>query len=341
MKDIKYLTDEFDKKIEQIKAIDAPLNFIFITDQHHNLMKYATNGAEGKYEDGLAHVEALRYVIEKCGNINCVIGGGDIGCDYSPDGEYMIQTVRELMDAMYSLPVPVHNVIGNHDDGLGVAFDRKYDSKKHVILPDLMHELVMKYNPTPENYYYVDFEEQNYRFVFLNSSDKPYFLDENEQYSLGWRLEFSMKQANWFRNEALATDKDIIVFCHSPICNEHLFGTENPPQAVKPFDDTLNAPMLYRAIKDTKNVVALIHGHVHYDNLLYDNDGLVTITTLCDMLQQWTPSCPKREVGTISEVAFDVMSLKDSLIHMTRFGAGTDRIAMMLRHSSWKEKLKK
>ena len=30
-----YPIDDYDEKIERIKAIDAPLNFVFITDTHH------------------------------------------------------------------------------------------------------------------------------------------------------------------------------------------------------------------------------------------------------------------------------------------------------------------
>ena len=35
--DLRYLTDHYDEKIAQIKQIGAPLNFIFITDQHNEL----------------------------------------------------------------------------------------------------------------------------------------------------------------------------------------------------------------------------------------------------------------------------------------------------------------
>ena len=37
MKDLRYLTDSYGEKIARIKAIGAPLNFLFITDQHNRL----------------------------------------------------------------------------------------------------------------------------------------------------------------------------------------------------------------------------------------------------------------------------------------------------------------
>lgn len=74
----------------------------------------------------------------------------------------------------------------------------------------------------------------------------------------------------------------------------------------------------------------MIAGHVHYDNLRYD-EGLLSITSLCSHAQQWAPSCPERKVGTITETAFDVFSIKDNMMYLTRFGAGEDRRAELIR----------
>jgi len=325
-----YLTDHFAEKINKINSFGAPLNFVFITDQHHNLIKYATNAEAGKYEDGIAHVEAIRYVLERCPGIRCVISGGDSGCDYDPSPDNMRSSLIEIMDALYSLPVPVFCIVGNHDDGLGVAHMKKLDTTKHIILPNEMHEICLRSAPTSENYYYIDFDDVNYRFVFLNTSDKPYLKDDNGQYPFGWRLEISNEQALWFENKALKTDKNIIVFSHSPIHNDGYYGTENPPQGIKPYDDLLNGPRIYYNIKKTPNIAALIAGHVHFDNLIYD-DGIVGITTLCSMFQKWAKSCPDRKIGDITETAFDVFSIKDDYMEITRFGAGEDRRALLSR----------
>ena len=59
MHDTKYLTDHYDEKIKRINDIDAPINFVFITDMHHNMNRMIveynirTGGFSGKkYEDG-------------------------------------------------------------------------------------------------------------------------------------------------------------------------------------------------------------------------------------------------------------------------------------------------
>ena len=39
-RDISYLTDFYDEKIRRIKEIGAPLNFVFITDQHNRMNSF-------------------------------------------------------------------------------------------------------------------------------------------------------------------------------------------------------------------------------------------------------------------------------------------------------------
>ena len=334
MDDIRYLTDHYDEKIERIKRIDAPLNFVFITDQHNRMNEYTNeySGVESnKYTRELAanHIRSIQYILDRCPEISFVVSGGDVGNDYYPEPERYKASVKEVYDTLYELSVPVHNVIGNHDDGLGNAADHGWDFKAHSILPKEMHEICMKYNPTEENYYYVDVE-QGFRMVFMNSVDIPYHFDENGNYPFHWRLEISDKQARWFEEEALKTDRKILVFSHAPLHNAGVFG-EGMPLGIKPYDDTLNAPRILYDIACSPNVIANICGHVHYDNIVYTN-SLLTITTLCSLSQEWAPGCPKREFGTITETAFEVFSIKDDLIYTTRFGAGQDRVAHIINY---------
>jgi hypothetical protein len=319
---LRYLTDHYDEPIARVNAINAPLNFIFITDQH-NMFRHSTVEA----------AESLQYIIDRCPNLQCVVSGGDIGNDYDPDPKSFRKSMQDMMDALYALSVPAHCCIGNHDDYIGNCIDNGWDTR-NGILPAEMHALCMKNNPTPENYYYVDLDSadgEGYRFAFLNTSDKPFLADENGQYPLaGWRLEISNRQAEWFENEVLHTDRKILVFAHSPIRNVGMFGSEGMPDAIKPYDDLLNGGRLYYHMKNCRNVVAMIAGHVHYDNLYYDDD-LPFVTTLPAYRARWTPTCPKREIGTYIETAFDVMSIKDGVIYITRFGAGSDRTVELLR----------
>lgn len=333
MEDISYLTDHYDKKIERIKQINAPLNFVFITDQHNRLNEHDKGWAIRTtdtltFELARNHIRSIQYILDRCPEIGFVVSGGDVGNDYDPDVEAYKFSVREVYDELYKLSVPVHCIIGNHDDGFGNCADRGYDYRTHTILPDEMHEICMKYNPTKENYYFIDVEP-DYRFIFMNSVDLPYQFDSDGSYPFDWRLEISNKQAVWFEEEALNTDRKIIIFSHAPLHNAGVFGTEGMPLGIKPYDDTLNAPRILYDISRHKNVVANICGHVHFDNIAY-NERLLTVSTLCSLVQEWCPACPRRDLGTITETAFDVFSIKDDMMYMTRFGAGRDREAHIL-----------
>lgn len=321
MSELSYLTDFYDDKIKRINELDKALNFVFITDQHNRMN--ANDSSE--FELAANHIRSIQYILDRCPNISFVVNGGDVGNDYDPSPEGFKSSVREVYDELYRLSVPVHNLIGNHDDGIGNCVDRGFDINTHTILPREMHELCMKNNPTDENYYYIDFGAE-YRIVFLNSIDLPYALDESGKYPFCWRLEISDRQARWFEEDALNTTRRIIVFSHAPLHNEDIIGTEGMPQLIKPYDDTLNAPRILHAISQSGNVIANITGHVHYDNIVRRN-GLLTITTLCSLVQEWFPGCPTRTLGTITETAFDVFSITDDTIHITRFGAGEDRVA--------------
>ena len=331
MNDLTYLTSHYDEKIRRIKETGAPLNFIFITDMHNRLNQWAVKSAPGQYELAANAIRSMQYILDRCPEISFVVSGGDIGNDYDPDPAKMRASHQEVMDALYGLSVPVHCVIGNHDDGIGNSLDRGNRNIREVgIFPEEMHALCMKYSPTKENYYYIDDPKLPYRFVFLNTSDKAYFADLEEKEPFGWRLEASNRQAEWLEGDALKTDREIFIFSHSPIHNAGIFGSEGMPLGIKPYDDLFNGPRIYYAIKHCPQVRAMIAGHVHYDNLLYD-DRILSITSLCSFVQEWAPGCPKREFGTITETAFDVFSVTEEKLVITRFGAGEDRVGTFLR----------
>lgn len=333
MNDIRYLTDHYDEKIARIKEIGAPLNFVFFTDAHNRLNHGGTGRAADStapYELAKNHIASIQYILDRCPGICCVVNGGDIGNDYDHDPKAIRDSYKEVMDAFYALSVPVHNCIGNHDDAITISTLRGDKNTDYAVLPEEMHALCMKYNPTDENYYYWDVPGADYRFVFMNSCDRPYYIDKNGEYSFDPQLEISGPQVKWLEKDALATDRKVIVFSHAPLHNACIFGTGPSYSPVRSHDDTFNGPLAYDIIKNCKNVIAMVHGHVHHDNLVY-RDSMVTITTLCSFVQEWAPSCPKRVFGDITETAFDVFSITDKAIYMTRFGAGCDRVATLLR----------
>ena len=62
MADIRYLTNRYDEKIKEILDFDAPLNFVFITDQHNRMNEYTTtwDKTKTKFELAANHIESIQ-----------------------------------------------------------------------------------------------------------------------------------------------------------------------------------------------------------------------------------------------------------------------------------------
>lgn len=344
-KDLSYLTNYYDAKIEKIKKINAPLNFIFYTDPHNGLSQWDCpkhpDYAEDDFESALDTVASMQYIIDRLPNLQCLVCGGDLGCDYHDDPKKAHESIEEMMEALYRLTIPVHCCIGNHDDCVTAPSveplksfpqfegEKKPDVSEYVLYPEDLHRICMKNNPTEENYYYTDFDSLGYRFVFLNTSDLRYGTDNKglKIYPVN-EVGVSMKQLQWLK-ETVQTDKKVIVFSHAPIRSKGHF-----PDCVGGNECLVHGDQLWNALQRADNVIASIAGHLHYDNLVYDGK-IVAIDTQSGTgvdKGKWDPASPEREFGTITETAFDVISVTDKVIYCTRFGVGEDRVARIVRY---------
>lgn len=342
MSKLSYLTDSYDEKIKRINDIDAPFNFVFITDMHNRLNELDLNYRNVPFEHAeksfaVNTVESIEYILQRCKRINYVVSGGDIGNDYDPDPKAIRESIKEIMSALHSLSVPAHHCIGNHDDVTGEyrvgLYGNNNFSADFAILPEEMHELCMQSNPTDENYYYIDHDAQDggYRMVFLNTSDKDYHINPQTGLYDNY-VEISNKQADWLKNEVLKTDRKVIVFSHIPVSHVGIYGAGAPPSRMAEKNELINGDNVYAILKSSPNVIAQIAGHVHADNVNMDGD-LPTVTTVCSLIQRMAVSekCPERDIGNYKETAFDVFSLKGDKLYITRFGAGEDRIVDIKR----------
>ncbi len=342
-KDLSYLTDYYDTQIEKVKVIDAPLNFIFYTDPHNGLSEWdclkRADYAPSDFESASDTVVSMQYIIDRLPNLKCVVCGGDLGNDYHDDPKKAHASITEIMEELYRLSVPVHCCIGNHDDCVTSAYleplksfprfegERKPDVSEYILYPQDLHRICMKYNPTDKNYYYTDFDDLGYRFIFLNTSDFYYGFKEDGELIHPMNVGVSKEQVHWFK-ETVKTDKKVIVFAHAPINVRGHF-----PDCTKRYEYMINGEWLWHEMQQADNVLASIAGHLHYDNIVYDG-SIVAIDTqsgtgLCK--GKWDPASPEREFGTITETAFDIVSIKDEVIYCTRFGAGEDRMARIIR----------
>ena len=67
MSSISYLTDHYDGQIAKINAFGAPLNFIFITDEHNRINEFG---------NPINAVKSMQYIIDRCPGISFVVTGG-------------------------------------------------------------------------------------------------------------------------------------------------------------------------------------------------------------------------------------------------------------------------
>lgn len=334
MNDLSYLTDSYDDKIQRIRQINAPLNFIFFTDPHNGLTEWdCPKHPDWKPDQWCSPVNAaasMQYIIDRIPNLQCVVCGGDLGCDYHSNPAEAHKSIQEMMDALYQLSVPVHCLIGNHDDCVTTKYLEGADSetlKKFILYPEDLHKMCMKENPTSKNYYYTDFPELGYRFVFLNTSDFYYGFDSEDKLIHPISVGVSREQILWFK-KVVETDLKVLVFSHAPISTWGHYPDCNSVNCMS------NAPWLWEVMKKSDRVMASFSGHLHYDNVVYDGPVVAISTTDASGLYhgQWDVACPRRTYGTATETAFDVVSVTDSVIYCTRFGSGTDRIARIMRH---------
>ncbi len=342
-RDLSYLTDNYDAKIEKIKRINAPMNIIFYTDPHNGLSEWDCpkheDYASDDFESALDTVASMQYIIDRLPNLKCVVCGGDLGNDYHDVPEKAHESIKEVMEALYNLSIPVHCCIGNHDDCTGSPAlepfksfpnfegEKKPSVAEYIFYPNDLHKICMKYNPTDKNYYYTDFDDLGYRFIFLNTSDFYYGIDDKGELIHPMSVGVSVEQICWF-NEAVKTDKKVIVFSHAPIRNKGHF-----PDCTKQYEHMINGDILWREMQKADNVLASIAGHLHYDNIVYDGK-IVAIDSQSGTglgKGKWDPASPEREFGTITETAFDVISITDEVIYCTRFGVGEDRTARIIR----------
>ena len=81
-KDLSYLTDYYDEKIERVKKINAPLNLIFYTDPHNGLSEWDCpkhdDYKEDDFESAIDTVRSMQYIIDRLPNLKCVVCGGDL-----------------------------------------------------------------------------------------------------------------------------------------------------------------------------------------------------------------------------------------------------------------------
>jgi DNA repair exonuclease SbcCD nuclease subunit len=341
-----YLNSELKRTIERAKQASDPdaIRFVFITDLHHEISGNQLHAARSV--NRLSQELPLDAVI--CGGDNAING---------PKTD-VLAAQREIISELSSGSYPLFIVKGNHDD------NSIEDAIDDVLFPDISYDLFVKSiedvvmldeSNRLGMYYYYDLADKKTRIIVLNCIDIPYFV--TEQGKLGyygqWKYAFSNKQLNWMAHSALnlsgKPDREawtIVIFSHASIIQDHVFGADQSIENENIAWGIVSAFQnggFYRSVPTSGDfaqqveadfssqgpgcVAAVIFGHVHYDQVVVQ-DGIPLLSTLNATTNQDFGEAPERTAGTVTETAFDLVTInkKRKQIVLTRFGAGRDRI---------------
>lgn len=145
---------------------------------------------------------------------------------------------------------------------------------------------------------------------------------------------YSDKEVEWIKEsiESLPSGYGVVMFCHIPFIREALWKNHaNVP------NDSVILEYLKGKVDAGLNLIAVIHGHMHWDNVVYSNDLKCPFISVAsdkfdglnkdEVPEGSIPYVPNRSANTFEQYLADSFNIdKDSdKVIVIRFGAGKDR----------------
>ncbi len=257
--------------------------FVFITDQH----------LEGSTPRNAGHsIELLKYINDNT-KVRKLFFGGDI-CITEERLAQHVEKVSKIFEG------DIAYAMGNHE----------YDTLANTgprLTPEALcyiHDInkPKQIGNTERHYYYIDNPQQKIRYVVVNNWEHNPDTSAGHDGMVATDLEV---QASWLTNTAFNVEAGwgIILFCHQFFNNPNASA---PSGAALPFQTAI----------DTYNgegeIIAVFHGHIHQDMVNRTGTGVPAIGVISDAYKDtYLPGNMQdnfipREVGTITEQAFDV-----------------------------------
>ena len=240
------------------EEISDSYTFIHVTDFHIGDIRGLTENP--KETIGW---KAARKVVEEINLLNpdFVIISGDLTFGQLYPFEYIFE-YQTCYDILQDFTVPTYLCPGNHD-GYVQTFQDGFNFWEDYFGP-----------------LYYSFDYQDTHFLSVNSYDMPARARLAFSYLVfNWGGSFQQDQLDWIENDLTAhseANQTIMMMHHNPLWNntaDSLLGRGYH-----------NQEEILRLIR-SNNVDAVFDGHVHFDNITYDNDTLyVTTTTVSSSL---------------------------------------------------------
>lgn len=297
---------EIGKVAERIAMVKEENDLVLavLTDTH-----YTVNGT---WEDTAANLQAVHHKV----GFDSVIHLGDFTDGMVPR-EITCVYAKRILEDLRKMNIPMHIVLGNHD--------ANYFAGNQDVMP--IPEQVQLYQKCSESYksdkgcpyYYMDYEKENIRCVFLSA------YDNNEKLRYG----FDLKQIEWMAATLQNTPTKylILVFAHSA----PLAGLDYWADEIRNGDVLMSVMEKHQG--KYKNILAYIHGHTHADFIFKERAfPIISIgCAKCEDMQEKKPEkavTQKRELGKATQDLWDVLIVKPKKkqLKFVRFGAGKDRV---------------
>jgi len=339
-----YIRQNVEECIDRIRGHQNgdSITFAFMTDIHYLPLPHHDVLLE-------RNINAYRNI---CKKVRCdkLILGGDYIID-SPKKD-KLSGYRKLSD--YLMEFGYFPVNGNHDSGLLWDIFMGYDKPVNMLSKEEIYDAFYHHLPQAGAvfdeahqglYYYVDDDDRKVRYIMLDICDLP----EQYENTLSRTLAFSQKQLDWLANVALVTQYDIILVSHSVLRPSRAGNVDTVKQksaylgVILPLLDAykngerfekrffegefaLRIEVDYSNI-ERGNILGVFVGHYHDDYLEYTESGVPVIFTANFFMAEC--HVPRR-TGDKKELLFDIVTIdrKSRTIHMTRVGAGEDRVAV-------------
>lgn len=339
----KYLIIESQKSKNSIQSIltDTTVSFAFITDLHYK--------DAYPIDNTLATLANLSSLVD----ISFVVLGGD-------NIQERVKTTRVTNGAQLRSKfegLTYFPVLGNHDDNsiYDVSYLHAVTSTNYLDGDELYAEMfdhvgalgAIEDVDNKKSYYYYDDMVSKIRFIFVNSIDIPYILDDGLlRYNGQWNYGFSNAQLNFIANALLLdTGWAALLIGHiPPVIND--FRTTEQEMANRqvlidimkayksgtPYTSTPTEGDFAQSVtidyteQGAGELIGFLCGHIHRD-AMYEFDGIKYYFSANAQFQQIYPMAPERVADTASEILFDVVTIDRSEreIYFTRVGAGKDR----------------
>lgn len=293
-----YYNEEIQKSSDSVYRLkdENSLVFALMTDSH-----YVINGG---WEDSISNLRAMHHRVK----FDALIHLGDL-----TDGLTSRKITREyagkVMGDLCSLGCPVYLAIGNHDSNYFHQNPEWFTREEQSFF----------YLQREEPWYFVDFEKQKLRCLFL------YSFDHREEIRYG----FPIEEVEWAEKtlEDVPADYVVIVFSHVPLLPEMHYWSDQIRNSA------LLKEKLDEYVRKGGEILGYIHGHNHADQIVY-TEFFPIIAIGCAKCEDFKDKKPKgavtydRQRGTVTQELWDILvvNTEKKKMNLVRFGAGKDRV---------------